>query len=166
MERYTYRSFSTRRITAPFYVDALQSFGWELVGSESSLFPSGSLSLSFRRPERLNESAELARLQREFEMAAGRIESIEEAVNRKASGIAILIGFLGMVLMVLALVLRIIGNAFIAFPLLSSGLASCILSLFCYIFIISAAGKKTEHVVLAQFDKMSRLRAEAMALEK
>lgn len=164
MENYVQRTFSARRSTAPFYADAFHSFGWELVGSESSLLSGGAVIMTFRRPACANSASELSALQREFENRAGEVEALEEKLERRAAVLSISIGALGLFLFIFSLVSWASGSSGLFFPALSLGLFFLVVSLFVHTLVIDSLGREAEPEVRQVFSRMYELKSQAEKL--
>lgn len=103
---YEYKEITVDRDKVSLYIDAYQSFGWQLdenVQPESilgriSVSPSGlssKVSIKLKRDRRIINKAELTRLQRHFEDCMNQIDDLERSKTSFATMVAIIIGVIG-----------------------------------------------------------------------
>ena len=91
---YEYKDVSIRRGMETLYADGYPSFGWKLDATGPSLSLTN-VNLKFKRNRRLQNKAELTRLQREFESKAHEIEKLEESKAIAPSVVAYGVGIAG-----------------------------------------------------------------------
>ena len=91
---YEYKDVNIRRGMETLYTDAYPSFGWKLDATGPALGLT-TVNLKFKRNRRVQNKAELTRLQREFEGKAHEIEKLEESKAIAPSVIAYAVGIVG-----------------------------------------------------------------------
>jgi len=91
---YEYKDINIRRGMERLYADGYPSFGWTLDATEPSLSLTN-ICFKFKRNRRIQNKAELTRLQQEFEGKAHEIEKLEESKAIAPSVIAYGLGIVG-----------------------------------------------------------------------
>jgi hypothetical protein len=100
---YEYREVSVGRDLEGVYADGLPNFGWQLDGG-------GYGRLKFKRDRKIRNKAELARLQRQFELSAAEIEILERSKSSSATAASLAVGLAGTALLGGATFAFIYGN--------------------------------------------------------
>lgn len=155
------RVFHVKRSVSHLYVGFFSAFGWQLERTEFRVIPADSIDLYFSHPYSHCNHPDILKLQRKFESVAGEIEAIEDDRTKAASRSAIIVGLMGIVFVVGALVAWMSGTTVWAAFLLLLGAGLSIGSLFCYAWILKKQTMETEASVWDKYEDLYRLREEA-----
>jgi len=93
---YDYMEVTVKRGKENIYIDNYPNFGWELEDTGLSFTEFDSYTLKFRRGRKIQNKAELTRLQRQFESGMKEAARLERSKTLNASIIAYVIGSVGM----------------------------------------------------------------------
>jgi len=92
---YEYKEINVDRDKEGVYADGYPNFGWTLEGNSAPIFGLSTVSLKFKRDRKIQNKAELTRLQRQFESNVSEIEKLEQSKATKAQIVAFTIGIVG-----------------------------------------------------------------------
>jgi len=102
MEKYIgfeYKEITVSRAFASFYINSYPNFGWALESATKPIGGVKSVTMKFKRDQKIRNKAELTRLQRQFETQIAEIESMERSKILTASAVAYIVGVIGTVFM-------------------------------------------------------------------
>jgi hypothetical protein len=75
---YEYREVSVKRELESLYTDGYSNFGWEYDGNGASVPSINAVIMKFKRDRKIRNKAELSRLQRQFDVMVGEIDTLEK----------------------------------------------------------------------------------------
>jgi len=97
---YEYRDITVARNLESIYKDSYQNFGWKLEKESSPLsLGIGSVTMKFKRNRKIQNKAELTRLQRQFDACINEITRMEDSKMTSASVVAFTAGIIGTALL-------------------------------------------------------------------
>ena len=129
---FEYLEVCAKRGMESMYVDSYHSFGWVYEGTSDPENGSGAVTLQFKRDRRLRSSAELTRLQRQFEACAHEIEALDRSRSTTAAIAALTIALAGTAFLGGAMLACLNGLLPLAILLAAPGLLGWIIPYFCY----------------------------------
>jgi len=92
---YEYKEVTVGRDMEGVYADGYPNFGWKLEGGSVSPIGLSTVNLKFKRDRKINNKAELTRLQRQFESNVDDIEKLEQSKATSAFAAALSVGLIG-----------------------------------------------------------------------
>jgi len=92
---YEYKEVTVDRDMEGVYADAYPNFGWKLDGRSDSVIGISTVNLKFKRDRKIQNKAELTRLQRHFEGNVKEIEKLEQSKTTTAFTAAMAVGIVG-----------------------------------------------------------------------
>jgi len=96
---YEYRDVTVDRKMESIYKDSYPNFGWKLEKASSPSLSLSSVTMKFKRNRKIQNKAELTRLQRQFDANVNEIVSMEDSKASSASIAAFTVGIIGTVFM-------------------------------------------------------------------
>jgi len=107
---YEYMDITVKREMESIYADSCTNFGWMLEETTPSLNGGLSVKLKFKRDRKIQNKAELNRLQRQFENCAKEIKRLDKSKTAGARATAYGIGIVGMAFMAGSVFSYLVGN--------------------------------------------------------
>jgi hypothetical protein len=151
---YEYKSITVSRSMEQIYTDGYQSFGWTLEGTSLSLQRIGSVILKFKRDRKINNKAELTRLQRQFESCISEIEKLEVSKTMGASIFAYVTGIAGSAFLAGSVFAYLAGMIPLMIILAVPGFVGWILPYFGYLRIQRKKNDKVTPLIEQKYDEI------------
>lgn len=151
---YEYSEVTVNQSMKSVYVDGYQNFGWELEGSSLPVGGVYSVTLKFKRDRKYRNTAEITRLQRQFDSCVREIVTMEHSKGIKASTIAYIVGFIGTACMAGAVFAYLGGLIPLTVILAIPGMAGWVVPYFCYIAIRKKKSSQLEPLIDQQYDEI------------
>lgn len=129
---YEYKNITVKRDMESVYIDGYLNFGWTLEGTSIPLQSIGSVTMKLKRNRKVNNKAEITRLQRQFEACVVEIETLERSKVIKASAVAYVIGVAGTAFMAGSVFAYIAGMLLPSIILAVPGFVGWIIPYLCY----------------------------------
>ncbi len=129
---YEYMEVSVKKGKEAMYTDGYRNFGWDYTERNVSSRNSKKVTLCFKRDRAVRKTAELSRLQRQFEAGVREIEMLEQSQTTMASAVAYAIGILGTAAMAGSVFSYLNGGMFLMVVLAIPGFIGWILPYFCF----------------------------------
>ena len=162
--QYEHQELTVNKNVAFLYAQVYLDFGWEIEKATTPIFSIGKAILRFKRPAVSCNNPNMTRLQREFELAIGEIEALEQARSKSASIPSILVGVAGSIFVAVALITGLYGLPEFTLPLMLIGFLGCILSLFCYLWIYRKKTAETDTELWKKFAEIHRISHQAVQI--
>ena len=151
---YEYSEVTVSQSMESVYADGYRNFGWELEGSSVPVGGVSSVKLKFKRDRKYRRSAEITRLQRQFDSCANEIVAMERSKGIGASTAAYVIGVLGTACMAGA-VFAYLGSLIPLMILLAiPGLAGWVIPYFCYVAIRKKKCSQVDPLIDKKYDEI------------
>lgn len=100
---YDYKEVNEKNEKASLFLDGYMNFGWIIDKNvEQPIKDSGKVTIKLKRDRKINNKAELTRLQRHFEACVDDIASLERTKTSVATMASIIIGIIGTAFMALS----------------------------------------------------------------
>ena len=99
---YEYKEVNGKNEKVSLYLDAYMNFGWIIDKNVEPVKDSAKITIRLKRDRKINNKAELTRLQRHFEACTNDIESLEKSKTSMATAASITVGIIGTAFMALS----------------------------------------------------------------
>ena len=151
---YDHRNVTVSRDMESLYTDGYVNFGWTLEDTTTSLQNVGSVTLKLKRDRKIRNKAELSRLQRQFEVYADEIESLERSKTTGASVAAITIGIIGTAFMAGSVFSYLGGALPLCILLAVPGFIGWIIPYFCFVNTRRRRTRKVTPLIDKKYDEL------------
>lgn len=151
---YEYKNSTVSRSMESVYADGYVNFGWTLEDTTTSLQNVGSVNLKLKRDRKIRNKAELSRLQRQFEVCANEIESLERSKAAGASVAAFTIGIIGTAFMAGSVFSYLGGILSLSILLAVPGFIGWIIPYFCFVNIRRRRTHKVSPLIDKKYDEL------------
>lgn len=161
---YEYKDVTVVRHMESLWTDSYVAFGWLLEGRASDKLGINYVNLKFKRECIIRNKVELTRLQRQFEVYAKKIDSLEKSKNIGASAFAYGTGILGTAFMALSVFSYIGGKFPLSIVFAIPGFLGWILPYFGYVKIRDRKAEKVNPIIDEQYDMIYNICTKASRL--
>ena len=142
---YDYRELDVRKNFKWLYIDNYPSFGWEFIEAVKSEKGRNYVHLSFRRESKVEQKAEIMRLQKCFESCMEILYNMEISKVFAAVSGGLILGVLGAICLIISVYIMVAESS-LGFLLMLPGLAGCLLAYPCYRSVKLKKEKQMESV--------------------
>ena len=151
---YEYNEITVDQSMESVYADGYQNFGWELEGSAAPIGGISSVILKFKRDRKHRRSAEITRLQRQFDSCVHEIVTLERSKGLAAAATAYITGVIGSAFMAGSVFAYLSDNIPLMIILAIPAFIGWIVPYFCYVAIRKKKTSKVNPFIDQKYDEI------------